>query len=150
MRELTAERVSVVAAKATEADALSSGGSSLPPTAAKAAASAQMRQMKVLKREPMQVRLSEGRGVVLEQYTAEECSRMAREARRALEERRTEREMAENKVERPREEEWALERADLHTPEERARDEVHTRSRLTRYTSTCCAICHSPRTTSAR
>ncbi len=55
--------------------------------------------------------------------TAEEHSRLAREARHALEQMKAAQEMAENKAECQREAVWAKEREDQRTLEERARDE---------------------------
>jgi hypothetical protein len=88
-RVLELDRFSVVEAKATTAKV---------PDAASAL---QNRPKKVLKREPIQALLPEGRGVVSEPRTAEERRRLrlAREARRALEQIREALEMAENKAE---------------------------------------------------
>ncbi len=59
----------------------------------------------MLKLEPIWAQLQDGRGVDLEPNTVEERSRLAREVRNALEERKAALEMAENKAERKREEE---------------------------------------------
>jgi hypothetical protein len=76
VRELAAKRVSAVASKAT-ADALRGATT----TFAKAAASAQKRPTKLLKREKIRARRLEGRVVVSEPHTTEEpngwCPRRA-------------------------------------------------------------------------
>jgi hypothetical protein len=109
VRELVAERVSAVEAKATT-------------TTTAAARALQQGPTKALKLEP----IPEGRGVVSEPLAAEERRRLAREARRALEQMRAAREMAENKAERRGAAgcQWAKEQGGRRTPEERARDEA--------------------------
>ncbi len=118
LREALGKRVLELVAKATATIMMeSSSGSGKGPT------TAQNRQTKVLKREPIQARLQEGRCVVSVPLTAEERRSQARAARRGLEQMRSELEMAENKAERQRDAEWAKEQEDLRTPEERERDE---------------------------
>ncbi len=121
MRELVAERVSAAEAKA--AATTNNNNAAKVPAVASSALQQQNRPTKVLKREPIRVRLPEGRGVVSAPLTAEECRRQAREARRGLEQMKAAREMAENKAERQRDGEWAKKQEDQHTPEEREREE---------------------------
>ncbi len=92
MLEVVAECVSAMEAKATTTT------TAKVPTATVSVL--QQRQTKVLKLEPIRARLQVGRSVVSEPLTAEERSRLVREARRALEQMKVAREMAEKKVER--------------------------------------------------
>ncbi len=87
-RELVVEQVSAMEAKGKAAK--------VPPAAAAAASGALLqknRLTKVLKLELIRARLPEGRWVVSGQCTAEERSRLAREARRALEQMKAAREL---------------------------------------------------------
>ncbi len=149
VRELVAERVSTAEATTTiiRASSSSSGGSGNGMI--KEPAASQNRLTKVLKRKPSRARLPEGPGVVSVPLTAEERRSQARATRRGLEQMKAERKMAENKVERRREAEWAKVTRSRRTGARR-RSASATRRRRTRCTSACGARRRLRRTMSAR